>query len=168
MEEGEYQQALKFLIEPPARFRNDETWGERRGGSLEEKKLNTLDLKRMNTVAIPALDFSRSVAILGDRGRVDTRGNGGGSGLGGFGGGLGIDLLVGAPILKGRRAGEGVLFSEGKSVRFKDEQEEHGRGMLEEVVEMGIDGKDGGETKFDPRFDVAVENGNGFALLECN
>lgn len=117
----------------------------------------------MNTVAIPALDFSRSAAILDNEG---PRGDGRGSGLGGFGGGLRIDLFVGAPILKGGRGrvGEGVvLSSEGKSVRFKDEQEEHG--MFEM---MRIDGKDNGarvERKFDPRFDVAVENGMVVSVL---
>lgn len=160
-------EALKFLIEPPPRFRNDETWGggrRRRRKILEEEKLNTLDLKRMNTVAIPALDFSRSVAAIFDH-------NGGQSAVSrcnGGGGGLRIDLcFVGAPILKrGKgRAGEGsvVLLSEGKSVRFKDEQEE---AMLEALG--GIDGKDARvESKFDPpRFDVAVENGNNGILCD--
>lgn len=166
--EEEGGEALKFLIEPPPRFRSDETWGggRRRRRKILEEKLNTLDLKRMNTVAIPALDFSRSVAAIFDH-------NGGQSAVSrcnGGGGGLRIDLcFVGAPILKrGRgRAGEGgvVLLSEGKSVRFKDEQEE---AMLEALG--GIDGKDDGarvESKFDPpRFDVAVENGNNGILCD--
>lgn len=125
-----------FLLEPPARFRNERLEG----------KLNTLDRARMNTIAIPTLDICRSAILHGW----------GGSGLARLReeGGLGIDLLVRAPILK--RGEGGPPFNEGKTVRFEDEEEEgYGKGMFEE----------GGarfERKLDPSSShVGVENGNG-------
>lgn len=136
----------KFLPEPPARFRNE---GEKRGRG----KLNTLDRARMNTIAIPTLEFCRSAILHGWGGVVD----GGGSGLARLSeeGGLGIDLLVRAPILKRGREEGGPPFNEGKTVRFEDE-EGYGEGMLAEEGGARL------ERKLDPRsFHVAVENGNG-------
>lgn len=46
----EQLEPFKLLIEPPASFRNDES------RENLENKLNTLDLRRMNTVAIPVVD----------------------------------------------------------------------------------------------------------------
>ncbi|XP_072761624.1 uncharacterized protein [Anoplolepis gracilipes] len=136
----EHLEALKFLIDPPPCFRNTET------RQNFENKLNSLDFRRMNTVAIPEgpgpngfqklksspnglrspswnLTCENGVSYdVDERSYADT---------------LDrivqehleiertmLDLFVRAPILKSRHAdGEQVSFAarENKTVRFKDE-----------------------------------------------
>ncbi|XP_029158485.1 uncharacterized protein LOC114930816 [Nylanderia fulva] len=143
----EHLEALKFLIDPPPCFRNTET------RQNFENKLNSLDFRRMNTVAIPegpwtsgspmlrsSLDGFRSnqsltrendvVSYISERSYADA---------------LDrivkehvkiertmLDLFVRAPILKNRQ-GEQVFLAtrENKTVRFKDEETavEHGEGL---------------------------------------
>jgi len=126
----EHLEALKFLIDPPLCFRNTET------RQNFENKLNSLDLKLMNTVAIPdgvagipngyrELPKShgrfyrsewRPVCENGvrrnlERSYVDALDR------------RMIDLFaMKAPILKSRQ-GEQVAARENKTVRFKDEVE---------------------------------------------
>ncbi|KAK1120741.1 hypothetical protein K0M31_010945 [Melipona bicolor] len=156
-EYSEQLEALKFLVEPPACFRNVD---EARQNL--ENKLNTLDLKRMNTVAIPTDEltaesvFTSNPVLRGwSRGRMKNCGGNGfermfqtrNSNFQGFCAGTVddtrlniertvIDLFVRAPILKTRKldgARRGVLFNanEGKTVRFKDEHDDAGE-MLDE------------------------------------
>ncbi|KOX75243.1 PDZ and LIM domain protein 7 [Melipona quadrifasciata] len=148
-EYSEQLEALKFLVEPPACFRNVD---EARQNL--ENKLNTLDLRRMNTIAIPTGEsvFTPNPVL---RGRMKNCGGNGvermfqtrNSNFQGFcAGTMGdtrlniertvIDLFVRAPILKNRKldgARRGVLFNanEGKTVRFKDEHDDAGE-MLDE------------------------------------
>ncbi|EZA62376.1 uncharacterized protein LOC113562946 [Ooceraea biroi] len=124
----EHLEALKFLIDPPPCFRNTETQQN------FENKLNSLDLRLMNTVAIPneipMANGYRDASMRGlnrfcrswgsirengvpkDLGRsyVDTLDR------------TMIDLFARAPILKSRQ-GEQVPARENKTVRFKDEVE---------------------------------------------
>ncbi|XP_018378248.1 PREDICTED: uncharacterized protein LOC108770950 [Trachymyrmex cornetzi] len=140
----EHLEALKFLIDPPPCFRNTET------RQNFENKLNSLDFRRMNTVAIPAGSdtngyqhlegpngFQSSIRennLLDRRSYADT---------------LDriveehlkiertmMDLFVRAPILKSRH-GEQVLSParENKTVRFMDEVERSGTS-----VERGKEG----------------------------
>ena len=126
-EYGEQLEALKFLVEPPASFRNVD---EARQNL--ENKLNTLDLRRMNTVAIPTAGESASTP-KNPALRMKSCGNCRESN---FQGTMNdtrlniertvIDLFVRAPILKNRKlddARRGSVFNanEGKTVRFKDE-----------------------------------------------
>lgn len=145
----EQLEALKFLIEPPACFRTDET------RQNFENKLNTLDFRRMNTVAIPTGEFSQPTAVLRSWGYRqmknsvphsnaatlgikksnfkkfysdsidDTRSNIERSM---------IHLFDRAPILKNKNveAVRGILFNtnESKTVRFKDEHDD--RELLDE------------------------------------
>ncbi|XP_032665080.1 uncharacterized protein LOC116841366 [Odontomachus brunneus] len=132
----EHLEALKFLIDPPPCFRNTET------RQNFENKLNSLDLRRMNTVAIPEgpvangrhRDAKRlngfrwspireNGGLCGDRERscaktldriVEER--------------LRIertmlDLFVKAPILKSNHGEQMPYARENKTVRFKDEVE---------------------------------------------
>lgn len=128
----EHLEALKFLIDPPPCFRNTET------RQNFENKLNSLDFRRMNTVAIPAgpengpdddyysADWcairenggSRRYAqatldrIVAEHLRIER---------------TMIDLFARAPILKGRHGEQVPAPSrENKTVRFKDEVERTG------------------------------------------
>lgn len=144
----EHLEAFKFLIDPPPCFRNTET------RQNFENKLNSLDFRRMNTVAIPeGLETNRFQELksspdgfrkltcengvlydICERSYADT---------------LDriveehlkiertmLDLFVRAPILKSRH-GEQVSLAarENKTVRFKDEVKrsetsvEHGEGL---------------------------------------
>jgi hypothetical protein len=113
----EQLEALKFLIDPPPCFRNTET------RQNFENKLNSLDLKLMNTVAIPdgvagipngyrearghgrfyRPDLERSYVDALDRRIIHL-------------------FAMKAPILKSRQS-EQVAARENKTVRFKDEVE---------------------------------------------
>ena len=140
----EQLEALKFLIEPPACFRNVD---EARQNL--ENKLNTLDLRRMNTVAIPTGElYAGSVSVL--RERMKNCGENGverifqtrKSNFQKFRADTVddkrlnieqtvIDLLVRAPILKNRKLDgvrHGMFFNvnESKTVRFKDEHDDAG------------------------------------------
>lgn len=145
----EQLEALKFLIEPPACFRTDET------RQNFENKLNTLDFRRMNTVAIPTGEFSQPSAILRSWGyrRMNNsvpHSNAGTLGIKKsnfkkfYSGAIDdtrsniersmIHLFDRAPILKKKNveAVRGILFAtnESKTVRFKDEHDD--RGLLDE------------------------------------
>lgn len=130
----EHLEALKFLIEPPASFRSDET------RQNFENKLNTLDFRRMNTVAIPeTVDEFYDSKIYGKMKNPDSgilKVNGKRKSGFRFSNDESldiertmIDLFVRAPILKSKKmeAVRGILFNdvkECKSVRFEDENED--------------------------------------------
>lgn len=153
----EHLEALKFLIDPPPCFRNTET------RQNFENKLNSLDFRRMNTVAIPAGPEANGYQDLGspnqfrspicendsshdrERSYADT---------------LDriveehlkiertmIDLFVRAPILKSRHGEQVSPARENKTVRFKDEVVERS-GTSVERGERGLrlegEGCDGG------------------------
>ncbi|XP_067209542.1 sorbin and SH3 domain-containing protein 1 isoform X19 [Linepithema humile] len=127
----EHLEALKFLIDPPPCFRNTET------RQNFENKLNSLDFRRMNTVAIPEgpesslndsgrwsairengdlRDTERSYAatldrIVAEHLRIER---------------TMIDLFARAPILKSRHGEQVPAQRENKTVRFKDEVERTG------------------------------------------
>lgn len=127
----EHLEALKFLIDPPPCFRNTET------RQNFENKLNSLDFRRMNTVAIPEgpesspdgsggwsairengglRDAERSYAatldrIVAEHLRIER---------------TMIDLFARAPILKSRHGEQVPAPRENKTVRFKDEVERTG------------------------------------------
>ncbi|XP_068987358.1 uncharacterized protein [Bombus flavifrons] len=145
----EQLEALKFLIEPPACFRTDET------RQNFENKLNTLDFRRMNTVAIPTGEFSQSTAALRSWGYRRMKNSVPHSNAGTLGIKKSnfkkfysdaiddtrssiersmIHLFDRAPILKNKNveAVRGILFNtnESKTVRFKDEHDD--RELLDE------------------------------------
>ena len=141
----EQLEALKFLIEPPACFRTDET------RQNFENKLNTLDFRRMNTVAIPTGEFSQPTAVLRSWGYRRMRNSVPHSNAATlairksnfkkfYSNAIDdtrmsmIHLLDRAPILKNKNieAVRGILFNtnESKTVRFKDEHDD--REMLDE------------------------------------
>lgn len=147
----EQLEALKFLIEPPACFRTDET------RQNFENKLNTLDFRRMNTVAIPTGEFSQPTAVLRSWGYRRMKnsvphGNAGTLGIkksnfkkfysdaiDDTGSNIErsmIHLFDRAPILKNKnvQAVRGIHFNtnESKTVHFKDEHDD--REMLDEQV----------------------------------
>lgn len=133
----EHLEALKFLIDPPPCFRNTES------RQNFENKLNSLDFRRMNTVAIPTGLGTNGHRDLGipngfrspirendslrddrERSYADT---------------LDriveehlriertmLDLFVRAPILKSRHGEQVSPARENKTVRFKDEVERTG------------------------------------------
>jgi len=127
----EHLEALKFLIDPPPCFRNTET------RQNFENKLNSLDFRRMNTVAIPEgpkssphdlgdwstirengglRDTERSYAvtldrIVTERLKIER---------------TMIDLFVRTPILKNRHGEQVPAPRENKTVRFKDEVDRTG------------------------------------------
>lgn len=133
----EHLEALKFLIDPPPCFRNTET------RQNFENKLNSLDLRRMNTVAIPegpaANGHRDSKRLNGFRTSWSSIHEDGGS--------CGdrerscaktldriveerlriertmLDLFVKAPILKSGHGEQMPCARENKTVRFKDEVE---------------------------------------------
>lgn len=131
----EQLEALKFLIDPPPCFRNTET------RQNFENKLNSLDFRRMNTVAIPEEPVANGNALNGKTNWI--RGKNSGSCEVDRGSSCAktldrimqerlriertmIDLFVRAPILKSSH-GEQVSFTrENKTVRFKDEVERSG------------------------------------------
>lgn len=138
----EHLEALKFLIDPPPCFRNTET------RQNFENKLNSLDLRRMNTVAIPEGPVANRAAraaraLNGFRTSWrPIRGNGGSCVLDRerscaktldrivqerlrFERTM-IDLFVRAPILKSSHGEQVLLARENKTVRFKDEVERSG------------------------------------------
>lgn len=158
----EHLEALKFLIDPPPCFRNTET------RQNFENKLNSLDFRRMNTVAIPAGPDANSYRDLGssnefrnsirendnsydrERSYADT---------------LDriveehlkiertmIDLFVRAPILKSRHSEQVSPARENKTVRFKDEVVERLRTSVERG-KKGLrpegEGREAGEMEFD-------------------
>lgn len=157
----EHLEALKFLIDPPPCFRNTET------RQNFENKLNSLDFRRMNTVAIPARPETNGHRDLGSpngfqspfrvndesyhrrRSYTDT---------------LDriveehlkiertmIDLFVRAPILKNRHSEQVFSTRENKTVRFKDEVERSGTSV--EQWEKGLrpegEGREVGKIEFD-------------------
>jgi len=157
----EHLETLKFLIDPPPCFRNTET------RQNFENKLNSLDFRQMNTVAIPAGPETNGYQDVGnpngfrspirenkssyDRGRLyaDT---------------LDriveehlkiertmIDLFVRAPILKSRHGEQVSPARENKTVRFKDEVERSGTSV--EGWEKGLrpegEGREDGGMEFD-------------------
>lgn len=157
----EHLEALKFLIDPPPCFRNTET------RQNFENKLNSLDFRRMNTVAIPAGPGTNGHQTLGspngfwssfrenddshdrERSYTDT---------------LDriveehlkiertmIDLFVRAPILKSRHGEQVFPSRENKTVRFKDEVERSGTSV--EQWEKGLrpegEGREAGGMEFD-------------------
>lgn len=139
----EHLEAFKFLIEPPACFRNDEA------RQNFENKLNTLDFRRMNTVAIPDTptpEFYEAGSAICTWNGARTMGSDpptvcqeyrtfrfGRFCVGKMDECLDIertviDLFARAPILKRSKveAVRNILFDvakEGKTVRFKDEQD---------------------------------------------
>lgn len=141
----EHLEALKFLIEPPACFRNDES------RQNFENKLNTLDFKRMNTVAIPEIpigEFYESTVSVRPWNSEKMKNPDTETRKSAFGRFCAekieeslsiersvIDLFVRAPILKNRKveAVRSILFDapkESKTVRFKDEND--GQGVSDE------------------------------------
>lgn len=144
----EHLEAFKFLIDPPPCFRNTET------RQNFENKLNSLDFRRMNTVAIPEgpeTNRFQELKSSPDRFRNLTCENGISYDIceRSYADTLDriveehlkiertmLDLFVRAPILKSRH-GEQVSFAarENKTVRFKDEVKhsetsvEHGEGL---------------------------------------
>jgi len=124
----EHLEALKFLIDPPPCFRNAEI------RQNFENKLNSLDLKLMNTVAIPdevaipngyreARGFSPSSDGFYRLAWGSVRENGISRDLG-RSYAEALDLFaMRAPILKSKQ-GEQVTARENKTVRFKDEVED--------------------------------------------
>lgn len=145
----EQLEALKFLIEPPACFRTDET------RQNFENKLNTLDFRRMNTVAIPTGEFSQPTAVLRSWGYRRMKNSAPHSNAGTLGIKKSnfkkfysdaiddtrsniernmIHLFDRAPILKNKnvQAVRGILINtnESKTVRFKDEHDD--KEMLDE------------------------------------
>lgn len=153
----EHLEALKFLIDPPPCFRNTET------RQNFENKLNSLDFRRMNTVAIPA--------------RPGTNGQDLGS-PNGFGSPFRendasyhrersytdtldriveehlkiertmLDLFVRAPILKSRHSEQVFSARENKTVRFKDEVERSGTSVEQGLRSEG-EGREVGGMEFD-------------------
>lgn len=176
----EHLEALKFLIDPPPCFRNTET------RQNFENKLNSLDFRRMNTVAIPegpganrfqklksspdgfqspswSLTCENGVSHeVCERSYADT---------------LDriveehlkiertmLDLFVRAPILKSRH-GEQVSLAgrENKTVRFKDEVKrsgtsvEHGEGLR-----LGDEGSEGVRSNNRVKTEITKEEGSDF------
>lgn len=140
----EHLEALKFLIDPPPCFRNTET------RQNFENKLNSLDFRRMNTVAIPEGPWTDGSQMLrsspdGFRSNQSPTRENDVSYEKSYADTLDriveehlkmertmLDLFVRAPILKNRQ-GEQVFLAarENKTVRFKDEETsvEHGEGL---------------------------------------
>jgi len=127
----EHLEALKFLIDPPPCFRNTET------RQNFENKLNSLDFRRMNTVAIPEKEPGSGPRDPGDDWRA-IRENGGVCDRS-YAATLDrivaerlkiertmIDLFARAPILKSRHGEQVPAPRENKTVRFKDEVERTG------------------------------------------
>lgn len=126
----EHLEALKFLIDPPPCFRNAET------RQNFENRLNSLDLRLINTVAIPGEAAPTAASRRRRRGfrwrTADLCENGdlGSSyenALDRFADRAMIGLLVKAPILKSRPGEQSSPARENKTVRFKDEVERTGR-----------------------------------------
>ncbi|KYN03934.1 hypothetical protein ALC62_05235 [Cyphomyrmex costatus] len=157
----EHLEALKFLIDPPPCFRNTET------RQNFENKLNSLDFRRMNTVAIPAGPETNGYQALESpsgfqslkihenddwydrRSYADT---------------LDriveehlkiertmMDLFVRAPILKSRHGEQVSLARENKTVRFKDEVEHSGTSVerWNEGLRLEGEGREAGGMEFD-------------------
>ncbi|KAL0127131.1 hypothetical protein PUN28_005424 [Cardiocondyla obscurior] len=151
----EHLEALKFLIDPPPCFRNTET------RQNFENKLNSLDFRRMNTVAIPAWPetYGRRDLGWGPSGfRSPRRENGSGGRARTYADTLDriveehlriertmLDLFARAPILKGRHGGQVSPARENKTVRFKDEVERTAVGQWAKGLRPGGEGRGGME-----------------------
>ncbi|CAL1679163.1 unnamed protein product [Lasius platythorax] len=176
----EHLEALKFLIDPPPCFRNTET------RQNFENKLNSLDFRRMNTVAIPegpgTKNGSQKLKSSPDGfrpSRSPTCENGVSYGVceRSYADTLDrivkehlriertmLDLFVRAPILKNRH-GEQVFVAarENKTVRFKDEVKrsgtsvEHGEGLS-----LGDEGYVGVGSNNRVKTEITKEEGSDF------
>lgn len=130
----EHLEALKFLIDPPPCFRNTET------RQNFENKLNSLDFRRMNTVAIPAGPVTNGhqdpASPNGFRSAIRENDDSSRDRGRSYADTLDriveehlkiertmIDLFVRAPILKSRHGEQVSPARENKTVRFKDEVE---------------------------------------------
>lgn len=156
----EHLEALKFLIDPPPCFRNTET------RQNFENKLNSLDFRRMNTVAIPAgpgTNGRRDLGKIPNGFRSPIRESDGSHGRL-YADTLDciveehlkiertmIDLFARAPILKSRHGEQVSPARENKTVRFKDEVERSGTSVerWEEGLRPEGEGREAGGMEFD-------------------
>lgn len=172
----EHLEAFKFLIDPPPCFRNTET------RQNFENKLNSLDFRRMNTVAIPAgpeTNRFQELKSSPDGFRNSTCANGVSYDIceRSYADTLDriveehlriertmLDLFVRAPILKSRH-GEQVSFAarENKTVRFKDEVKRSGTSVEHgEELRLRDEGYEGVGSNNRVKTEIAKKEGSDF------